>query len=216
MKKLTTVSMISSVINKHLDKGGVVGKAKAGKSGNLFESVIYALEGIGFSVCRSCKDRDHAPLFDEGTESGNRIKCNVSYDSILKQTARRKGLKTRNGTPRTEFVLEATNIKTTKEFPNVVPGQENKIRVECKYQNSPGTTEFKLLHSYLDLQYGATETNIIMLVDGKGFTPTMIAFMREVCEENTVIWTKAVKQSRKNIVFMDIDGFIDWANRAFV
>jgi hypothetical protein len=213
-KKLTTASIIGAVIDKHNEKSKISGKAKAGSAGNLFESVIYALKRIGFSVCKSCQ-KSSGLLFDDDDETGSRIECDVPYNSILKQVATRMGIKSRNGQPRTEFVLVSSDIKPTNEFPNVKPGKENRIRVECKYQQGPGTTEYKLLHTYLDLQYGAPEQNVILLVDGDGFTPKMLAFIREVCEENTIVWTKGVKQSKKNIVFMNINEFVDWANRAF-
>ena len=218
-KKLTTATVISAIINRHLSKNKVDGKAKAGEGGNLFEAVVLALQGMGFVLCESCKR--NAPkrfdMFGKPTEdeAPNRIECNVPYNSVVKQTAERLGIKARQGTPHTEFVLITRDIKPTKEFPNVQTGQENHIRIECKYQAGPGTTECKLLHSYLDLQYGAPEQNVILLVDGDGFTEKMIAFMREVCEENTIVWTKAIKQSKKNVVFMNTQEFIDWANRAF-
>jgi hypothetical protein len=214
--KLTTVSVIGALIRKHLKKGKVDGKAKAGEGGNLFESVVYALESIGFAVCKSCKRSiGEDNLFDTADGVANRIECNAPYNSVVNQTAARHGLKRRNGTPHTEFVIVAEDIKPTKEFPDVIPGNENRIRVECKYQQGPGTTEYKLLHSYLDLQYGATEPNVIMLVDGEGFSEKMLVFMREVCEEGTIVWTKGVKQSKKRVAFMNIDEFIEWANRAF-
>ncbi len=217
--KLTTASIIGAVFDRSLKKNKVNGKAKAGEVGNLFESVIYALKTTkGFSVCKSCtrKSSKKSSIFDEDdVEIGNRIECNVPYNSVLKQHAAQVGLKVRGGIPHTEFVLVATDIKPTKEFPDVHPGKENRIRVECKYQQGPGTTEYKLLHTYLDLQYGAPETNVILLVDGEGFSPRMVSFIREVCEENTIVWTKGVKQSKKHVVFMNINEFIDWANRAF-
>lgn len=221
MKKLTPASVIGSIITRHLDKMNTKGKAKAGEGGNLFEAVVLALKEMNFEVCDSCK-RDKKPrktidMFGDGDDrsSPNRIECNAPYNSVLKQTAERLGIKTRQGVPHTEFVLVTRDIKPTIEFPNVITGQENRIRVECKYQNTSGTTEHKLLHSYLDLQYGAPEPNVILLVDGKGFTEKMVAFIREVCEENTIVWTKGIKQSKKSVVFMNIAEFIDWANRAF-
>ena len=217
-KKMSTGSILGAVINKSLKKNKVTGKAKAGEAGNLFESVILSLERcFGFEICKSCKGHVvRQSLFDDKDSSSlvNRIECNVSYNSVLRQTAERYGIKTRNGTPHTEFVLSAYNIKPTSEFPDIRQGKENRIRVECKYQNTAGTTEHKLLHSYLDLRYGAPEKDVILLVDGDGFTEKMIAFIKEVCDEETVIWTKGIKK-KKNVRFMNVDQFVDWANRAF-
>lgn len=216
-KKMTTGSILGAIINKTHKKNKIEGKAKAGEAGNLFEAIVFALEDcFGFEVCKSSKGTKakKSLFYDENTRHINRIECNVPYSSVLRQTADRRGMKTRNGTPHTEFVLSAYNIKPTTEFPAVTAGKENRIRVECKYQNGPGTTEYKLVHSYLDLAYGAPETNCIMLVDGDGFSDKMINFIKEVCEENTITWTKGVKND-KNIRFMNADNFVDWTNRAF-
>ena len=216
-RKMGTGSVLGAVISKSLKKSKMCGKAKAGGAGNLFESVVLSLERcFKFKICRSCKDHidSRQSLFYDDTSHVNHIECNVPYDSVLRQIANKHGIKSRNGTPRTEFVLSAYNIKPTAEFPEVKRGIENRIRVECKYQYTSGTTEHKLLHSYLDLRYGAPEKNIILLVDGDGFTDKMIAFIREVCEEETIIWTKGIKK-KKNVQFMNVDQFVDWSNRAF-
>jgi len=212
-----TGSVLGAIINKSLKKNKVDGKAKAGGAGNLFESIVLALENcFGFEICRSCEGYVNSRQpFGENKNHVNRIECNVPYDSVLRQIARRYDIKSRNGTPHTEFVLSAYNIKPTPEFPNVKQGNENRIRVECKYQYTSGTTECKLLHSYLDLRYGAPEKNIILLVDGDGFSDKMLTFIREVCEEETIIWTKGVKK-KKNVQFMNTDQFVDWSNKAFL
>jgi hypothetical protein len=217
MNEFAPASMIEALITRHLAKTNTEGKAKAGESGNLFEAVILAFDLPVYNYYEIKNKRSKVrDIFGDNSVGWppNRIERNVPYDSVLQQTATRRGIKTRQGTPHTEYVLVARDIEPTMEFPSIVTGQENRIRIECKYQNVSGTTESKLLHSYLDLQYGTPESNVILLVDGKGFTEKMKTFIREVCEEKTIKWTKGTEQPNKRVVYMDISNLSDWANRA--
>lgn len=204
--KMSASSVLGAVITKENKKAK--GKGKAGKSGGMFESVVLALKGLGFKFYK------HSTF--EGMAADKLPKRyivgGVPYDSLLKQKAEEYGIPRKRGTPKTEFVIVAEDAKTTEQFP--VNGEPLKVRIECKWQAVAGTTQSKLLFSVVDLQYGAPEENIILLMDGNGFDEAMHAFIQEVCEDG-LTWDRAPKVKPKIIRKMRLQEFITWCNEAF-
>lgn len=205
--KMSTTSVLDAVISNGNKKSS--GKSKAGKSGNMFESVVFALQKLGFEIYKSSEIHKIPP----NKLPKRYILSDVPYNSLLKQKADEYGLSRRRGNPRTEFVIVANNAKNTKQF-----SSKNgflKIRIECKWQAVAGTAQSKLLFSVADLQYGSPEDNIILLMDGDGFDEAMHILINEVCEDG-LTWRRAPKAKPKTIVKMRIQEFIDWCNEAFV
>lgn len=208
VKKLSASSVVGAVIAEENKK--TKGKGKAGKSGGMFESVVHALKQMNFKCYKNSR---YEELAAKEQLPERYIICGVPYDNLLKQKAEEYGIPRKQGTPKTEFVIVANNANSTPQFP--VNGEPLKIRIECKWQAVAGTTQAKLLFSVIDLQYGAPEDNIILLMDGNGFDEAMHAFIQEVCEDG-LTWKRAPKVQPKNIVKMRLQDFITWANAAFV
>jgi hypothetical protein len=201
IKKITTGGVVGSLIREYRDK--IKGKGKAGVSGKMFESVVGALKILGF--------KDHNPANGPDITAKRYIMRNVPYDNLLKQTAEAHGLPRKHGSSKTEFVIVARDANQTKEFPMVRGAL--KVRIECKWQESAGTTQAKLPYSLIDLQYSSPEDNIILLVDGQGFDEAMKLLIRDMSDG--VYWDKAPKTTPKKVVVMDTQEFMDWCGRAF-
>jgi hypothetical protein len=86
------------------------------------------------------------------------------------------------------------------------------IRIECKWQQSAGSVDEKLPHLYLSAIEAIPEDNIILLVDGKGFRPGAVEWLRKTAEARRFIPND---KKNKNIVVMDTTEFLTWANNTF-
>lgn len=204
MRKLTTANvanqMMLAVQLRHKQKPK---SSKTPKNGEMFESIVYCLQNMGFIVQQ--KGKSYA--------SHRVILKNVFYPSIYHEMKKKYNLLGKNGYQRTEFVLVATDIESTKEFPLVNDGKEKRIRVECKWQSNSGSTYAKVTHSVLDLLYTIPEDRAILLMDGPEWPEYVKCWVKELTEGNIV--TLYGKPSDKKIKVMNIDEFVDWANRAF-
>lgn len=180
-----------------------IGKGNAGKNGIAFERIVCLLQKLGFKYYEYNDIPNELPP--------RYIMHSVPYNSLLKQKADEYGIPKKQGISRTEFVIVAKDAISTPEFP--ING-ELTIRIECKWQEVSGTTSQKLMHAVADLQYGAPEKNIILLMDGDGFDEITHRFIQEICEDG-LTWKHAPKIPLKNIRKMRLVEFIDWGNRAF-
>ena len=211
-KKLTIGTIMDAVHQKVFKESGIKGKAKAGKAGAYFEATVSSLGRIGYPLIPFKNKKNYNTL------PGCYIETNVPYCNILCQVAKKYDLKKRSRRGRTEFVIVSNRAVSTPEFSNVGNKTEDRFRVECKWQNVPGTCQNKLTHSILDLLYGAPEENIILLLDGDGFDPVMKRFIYDICENNGLDWKNSYPQQRcnKRMKMMGMEEFIDWVNRALI
>lgn len=86
------------------------------------------------------------------------------------------------------------------------------IRIECKWQQSSGSVDEKFPYLYLNCIEKMPESTIIIIVGGGG------------AKLGAVEWLKSAANSRKywkddkptkEILVMDLEGFIIWANNMF-
>ena len=211
-KKLTMGTIVDAVCQKVFKETGVKGKAKAGKAGAYFEATVNSLEKVGYPLISFKNKKNHNKL------PGCYIETNVPYCNILCQVAKKYDLKKRRRVGRTEFVIISNKAVSTPEFPNIKSNAQNRFRVECKWQNVPGTSQNKLTHAVLDLLYGSPEENIILLLDGDGFDPMMKRFIYDICENNGLVWKNSYpnKRPNKRMKMMGMVEFIDWVNKALI
>ena len=206
--KLDYASFVTAIIEA--ENSDAKGKSAAGRSGKMFEHVVCALKQLGFE---RYTNKEYEELSIEKRLPNRYIICNVPYFSLLKKKAEEYGIKRRAGSCRTEFVIVANDAISTEEFPT--NGEPLKIRVECKWQGGPGTTQKKLAHTVIDLQYGGSlENNAILLMDGAGFDEAMHLLISELCEDG-VSWKRAPEVEPKRIRKMRLNDFADWATAAF-
>ncbi len=85
-------------------------------------------------------------------------------------------------------------------------------RIECKWQQSAGSVDEKLPYLYLNAIEQMPEEDIIILIDGKGWKPGAIQWLKDAIREKKYVVgiTKT-----KNIQVLDLQGFIAWANKTF-
>lgn len=203
-KKMSVASIMDAVISKETDGDG---KAKAGRSGGMFESVVLALKSLGFKIYSHNRYLEVPP----GKLPARYVICRVPYDNLLTKKAREYGMKRKAGKPNTEFVIVANDAKSAPPFDQ--PGPLT-VRVECKWQAVAGTTQYKLFGTVLDLQYCAPERNVILLMEGEGFDPVLKHLIREVAEDG-LSWDRAPEATDKLLKVMNLEQFIDWCNEAF-
>jgi hypothetical protein len=97
----------------------------------------------------------------------------------------------------TEFLLKS------KEY-------NREIRIECKWQQSPGSVDEKFPYLYLNCIESMPEDDIIVIVDGNGY------------KEGALNWLKSAISTKKyqigldkNITILNLSEFIIWANKNF-
>lgn len=87
------------------------------------------------------------------------------------------------------------------------------IRIECKWQQSSGSVDEKLPYLYLNCIEAMPEKDIIILIDGDGFKEGAIRWLRNAVKKK--LYTSSLNVE-KNILVMDLKGFLTWANNTFV
>ena len=203
-KTISTSNVVSSMIKNQGKK--TKGKAKAGVSGNMFESCIHSLEVFGFIILDYV---EYVKLKASNKLPDRFVVRNKPYQNLI---GRYKN-KIKPGIPKTEFVICVKNANSTDEFP-LMNDEYLEIRIECKWQAVPGTTQEKLPLTIMNLQYGAPESKVIIIMDGDGFTGGIHKLVNELCEDG-ITWKRAPTVPSKIIKKMKLDEFIAWANKAF-
>lgn len=155
----------------------------ANSSGKTLETaVIGTLESKGFYTVHHRSWQRNPALY--GTEV---LVRDVPYTTIY-------------GHPgKTEFLIRSARF-----------GLE--VRIECKWQQSPGSVDEKFPYLYLNCLECMPERRIIILVDGGGAKPGSIRWLREVCQSGRYRTPATVD---KTIEVMDLREFLIWANRTF-
>ena len=87
-----------------------------------------------------------------------------------------------------------------------------KIRIECKWQQSAGSVDEKLPHLYLSAIDAIPEDDVILLVDGNGFRPGAVAWLRNAVQNRLYI---PPDKATKNIQVMNATEFMTWTNITF-
>lgn len=84
-------------------------------------------------------------------------------------------------------------------------------RIECKWQQSPGSVDEKFPYLYLNCLHRMPEQNIIIIVDGGGAKPGAVRWLREAAGQNAF----STKDNPKRIQIFNLTEFIVWANQTF-
>lgn len=83
---------------------------------------------------------------------------------------------------------------------------DKKIRIECKWQQSPGSVDEKLPYLYLNAVEKYPEQDIIILLDGGGYKAGAKAWLENAIKTN---WCN---KKNKNIRLMALTEFITYFN----
>lgn len=86
------------------------------------------------------------------------------------------------------------------------------IRIECKWQQTPGSVDEKLPYLYLNAIEAMPEKTILLIVDGDGWKKGSIQWLEEAIKSK-----KYIKfGNEKEIFLLDLKKFFSWANKTFV
>ncbi len=157
--------------------------ARANIHGSVLENLVFStLEPHGFELVRYPAYKKKPDGFGEEL-----LIKNVPYTTVY------------GGRGYTEFLLISKKHDLT-------------IRIECKWQQGPGSVDEKLPYTYLSCVEAAPEDDVIILIDGPGFRPGSVEWLRRIVTERKYI---TEEQANKNIKVMNMGEFVAWANGAF-
>jgi hypothetical protein len=95
----------------------------------------------------------------------------------------------------------------------LVSQKYGEYRIECKWQQSPGSVDEKFPYLYLNCMEKMPERNIIIIVDGQGAKPGAIQWLRQAALNKFYINHQT--SETKNIMVMSLSEFVKWANLTF-
>jgi hypothetical protein len=95
--------------------------------------------------------------------------------------------------------------KSKTEFVLCTKGR--KIRIECKFQATRGTADEKFTYAYLNAIESQPEEEIIFVIDGNGYTPEALEWIKYSTRENLYVKPNVKKSMR---VFNTFE-FTNWA-----
>ena len=86
------------------------------------------------------------------------------------------------------------------------------IRIECKWQQSSGSVDEKFPYLYLNCIEKMPESTIIIIVDGGGAKEGAVEWLNSAAKSSKY-WKH--DKPEKQILVMDLQSFIIWANNTF-
>ena len=87
-----------------------------------------------------------------------------------------------------------------------------RIRIECKWQQSAGSVDEKLPYLYLNTIEAMPEKDIMILIDGDGFKTGAKEWLRNAVKEK--LYTTE-ENSDTNVMVFSLAEFFTWANNTF-
>jgi hypothetical protein len=85
------------------------------------------------------------------------------------------------------------------------------MRIECKWQQSPGSVDEKFPYVYLNCVEAMPEPNVLILVDGGGAKLGAVQWLRRVAKEQRYLPPGVTK----HIQVFTLTEFMGWANQTF-
>ena len=167
--------------------------AKANESGKILEQqvtnalVLRGFETIDYKMWMGLLSAE---------QRGRKLISNAPYTSIYSSIGETIGAKIRPS--RSEFVISDDQTDTF-------------CRVECKWQAVSGSVDEKLPYVYLNAIEAWPEKEIIILIDGQGWKPNAIGWLKDAVENRR--WRQA--SDNRNIHVFSLGEFIQWAQRRF-
>lgn len=107
---------------------------------------------------------------------------------------------------KTEFVI----VDLTQLGPDGAPGR--KVRVEAKWQQTPGSVDEKYPYMLLNGIYQYPESEIVFVVDGGGYKKQARQWLQDAINND---WLQYREQQHKDIQLMSLAEFMSWFNKEF-
>lgn len=159
--------------------------AQANLNGKVFEEMMIPIfKANGFEIFNESQLNKDKKLQEHLSSIDKYVIKNASYITIYNEGGR------------TEFLIIY---------------KERKIRVEAKYQASPGSVDEKYPYMLLNGIYKYPEKEVIFVVDGGGYKIGALTWLREQINNNWLDY----KQKGKDIKLMSIVEFVNWFNHEF-
>ena len=98
------------------------------------------------------------------------------------------------------------NHKGYTEFLLSSKKYNKQIRIECKWQQSPGSVDEKLPYLFLNATEKMNENEIMIIIDGKGWKKGAIPWLKEAVSSSN-------QSERINV--LSLTEFLTWANKYF-
>ena len=105
------------------------------------------------------------------------------------------------------------NHKGTTEYLLLSEKYNLKMRIECKWQQVAGSVDEKLPYLYLNVMEAMPESSIMILIDGGGWKPGAIQWLRDAVKLKK--YAHLFNQNKEILVF-NLTEFFTWANNKFV
>ena len=159
--------------------------AQANLNGKVFEEMMIPIfKSNGFEIFTESQVKKSKKIQKHLTKINKYVIKNASYITIYNEGGR------------TEFLIIY---------------KERKIRVEAKYQASAGSVDEKYPYMLLNGIYKYPENEVIFVVDGGGYKPGAIDWLKTQIDNNWLDY----KQKGKDIKLMSIVEFVNWFNHEF-
>lgn len=153
------------------------------RSGNVLERTVKeVIAANGFEIVKY-RDWNKSPE-KYGTEL---LLTNVPFETIYKHRGK------------TEFLLKSKKHNL-------------EMRIECKWQQGPGSVDEKLPYLYLNSIEAMPEKHIVVVIDGSGWKDGAIPWLKEAAANRK--YTSAAN-TRKKIEVLSLAEFMTWANSTF-
>lgn len=104
------------------------------------------------------------------------------------------------------------NHQGNTEFLLISKKYQKTIRIECKWQQSPGSVDEKLPYLYLNTIEAMPEKSIIILIDGTGWKTGAIKWLKDAVKNKSYTTNK---NNDKEILVFNLTEFMTWANQTF-
>ena len=104
------------------------------------------------------------------------------------------------------------NHKGNTEFLLLSKKYKLKIRIECKWQQVSGSVDEKLPYLYLNTIEAMPEQAIMILIDGGGWKPGAIKWLKDAVKDKKYTTDK---NNNKKILVYNLTEFFTWANKTF-
>lgn len=86
------------------------------------------------------------------------------------------------------------------------------IRIECKWQQSPGSVDEKFPYLYLNCIERMPEKNILIIIDGGGAKEGSVNWLKNAAKNK--LYTNE-HNKEKNVLVLSLAEFLIWANKTF-
>lgn len=157
--------------------------ATANRQGRMLETTIrHVLETKGFTPVSHARWRKAPEKF-----GGELLLTNVPFRTLYGRQGR------------TEFLLKSERLGL-------------KIRIEAKWQQTPGSTDEKLPYLYLNAIEAMPERHVIIVIDGDGWRPQALGWLRHAAAAKA--YTTPANDA-KTVQVLSLAEFITWANGTF-